>query len=205
MRISAAILLCFVSIASAAVQTEKLRNDKVAAFDCTLRPGETLISKQPGVTVYFQGGSLEITPEGGKPQKIAVKPGDAVFRPAQAVVVKNTGASEIHFARVDFLGSGGSETWGTTGLSPNYKLLFENPYTRVYDIRIPAGTKEPQHTHKNRVVVCLSGGILKHLMPDGSEEPSTLQTGEIAWRLASTHIGQNLGTTNLWVIAIEPK
>ena len=41
MRTSAAILLCFASIASAAVQTEKVRNDKVAAFDCTLRPGET--------------------------------------------------------------------------------------------------------------------------------------------------------------------
>jgi quercetin dioxygenase-like cupin family protein len=207
MRISAAILFCSVSIASAAGQTEKLRNDKVAAVDCTLRPGETqpLNGKQTSVTVYFQGGSLEITPEGGKPQKVAVKPGDTVFRPAQAGIVKNTGASEIHFARVDFLGSGATETWGTTGLSPNYKLLFENPYTRVYDIRIPAGTKEPQHTHRNRVVVCLSGAKLVHLMPDGREEPSTLQTGEIAWRLGATHIGQNLGTTDLWVIAIEPK
>jgi quercetin dioxygenase-like cupin family protein len=206
-RISAAISLCFLSIASAAVQTEKLRNDKVAAVDCTLRPGETqpLNGKQPSVTVYFQGGSLEITPEGGKPQKVTVKPGDTVFRPAQAGVVRNTGASEVHFARVDFLGSGAAETWGTTGLSPNYKLLFENPYTRVYDIRIPAGTKEPQHTHKNRVVVCLSGAQLRHLMPDGREEPSTLQTGEITWRLGATHIGQNLGTTDLWVIAIEPK
>ena len=207
MRTSAAILLCFATIASAAVQTEKLRNDKVAAIDCTLRPGETqpLNGTQPGVTVYFQGGSLEITPEGGKPQKVAVKPGDAVFRPAQAGVVRNAGSSEVHFARVDFLGSGATETWGTTGLSPNYKLLIENPYTRVYDIRIPAGTKEPQHTHKNRVVVCLSGAQMRHLMPDGREEPSTLQTGEIAWRLGATHIGQNLGTTDLWVIAIEPK
>ena len=206
MRTSAALLLCFVGIASA-VQTEKLRNEKVAAIDCTLRPGETqpLNGKQPSVTVYFQGGSLEITPEGGKPQKVAVKAGDTVFRPAQAGVVKNTGASEIHFARVDFLGSGAPEKWGTTGLSPNYKLLFENPYTRVYDIRIPAGTKEPQHTHRNRVVVCLSGAKLVHLMPDGREEPSTLQTGEITWRLGATHIGQNLGTTDLWVIAIEPK
>jgi len=207
MRISAAILVCSVSIASAAVQTEKLRNEKVAAADCTLRPGETqpLNGTQPSVTVYFQGGSLQITPEGGKPQKVTVKPGDTVFRPAQAGVVMNTGASEVHFARVDFLGSGGSETWGTTGLSPNYKLLFENPHTRVYDIRIPAGTNEPQHTHKNRVVVCLSGAQLRHLMPDGREEPSTLQTGEITWRLGATHIGQNLGTTDLWVIAIEPK
>jgi len=202
---SVAILLCFASIASAAVQTEKLRNDKVAAFDCKLEPGGAITIKDPSVTVYFQGGSLEIVPQGGKPQNITVKPGDTVFRPAQAGVVKNTGSSEIHFARVDFLGSGESETWGTTGLSPNYKLLFENSYTRVYDIRIPAGTKEPQHTHKNRVVVCLSGAQLRHLMPDGREEPSTLQTGEITWRLGATHIGQNLGATDLWVIAIEPK
>ena len=205
MRIEAVILACFVSIANAAVQTEKLRNDKVAAFDCTLRPGDALNIKDPSVTVYFQGGSLEIAPQGGKPQKVTVKPGDTVFRPARPGVVKNTGASGIHFARVDFLGSGGSEAWGTTGLAPNYKLLFENPYARVYDIRIPAGTREPQHTHKNRVVVCLSGAQLRHLMPDGREEPSTLQTGEITWRLGATHIGQNLGTTDLWVIAIEPK
>ena len=205
MRTRATVLACFVGIATAAVQTEKLRNEKVIAFDCTLGPGATLNIKGPSVTVYFQEGSIEITPQGGKPQKVTVKPGDTVFRPAQAGVVKNTGSSEIHFARVDFLGPGGSETWGTTGLSPHYKLLFENAYTRVYDIRIPAGTKEPQHTHKNRVVVCLSGAQLRHLMPDGREEPSTLQTGEITWRLGATHIGQNLGSTDLWVIAIEPK
>jgi hypothetical protein len=55
------------------------------------------------------------------------------------------------------------------------------------------------------VVVCLSGAQLRHLMPDGREEPSTLQTGAITWRLGATHIGQNLGNTDLWVIAIEPK
>jgi hypothetical protein len=75
----------------------------------------------------------------------------------------------------------------------------------VYDIRIPAHTREPQHTHKALVVVCLSGATLKHLMPDGTEEPSTLKTGEVGWRLDATHIGQNLGQTALWVIAIEPK
>ena len=86
MRISAAILACFAIIASAAVQTEKLRNEKVAAFDCTLRPGETqpLNGTQPSVTVYFQAGSIEITPKGGSPQKVTVKPGDTVFRAAQA-------------------------------------------------------------------------------------------------------------------------
>ena len=30
-------------------------------------------------------------------------------------------------------------------------------------------------------------------------------TGEIAWRRGGTHIGHNLGKTDLWVIAVEPK
>jgi predicted metal-dependent enzyme (double-stranded beta helix superfamily) len=82
---------------------------------------------------------------------------------------------------------------------------LENQYTRVYDIRIPAGMREPQHNHKHRVVVCLSGAELSHLLPDGRDEPSNLKTGEIAWRRGGTHIGRNLGKTDLWVIAVEPK
>lgn len=92
-----------------------------------------------------------------------------------------------------------------TGLSPNYKLILENQFARTYDIRIPAHTNEPQHTHRDRVVICLSGAVMKHLFPDGREEPSTLTTGETAYRPGTTHIGQNLGDTNLWVIAVEPK
>jgi len=204
-RTSVAILLCFAGIASAAVQTEKVRNEKVAAFDCTLRPGDTVNIKDPSVTVYFQGGSLEITPQAGNPRKVSVKQGDTVFRPAQAGVIKNTGSAEIHFARVDFPGPAGSETWGTTGLAPNYKLLFENPYTRVYDIRMPGRNQRAAAHSQEPGGGLLSGAQLRHLMPDGRVEPSTLRTGEITWRLGATHIGQNLGTTDLWVIAIEPK
>ncbi len=128
-----------------------------------------------------------------------------MFSGPAAGEIRNTGSSDLHFVRTEFLTDGSGETWGTTGLSPNYKLLIENQYTRTYDIRIPAGTREPQHTHQARVVVCLSGAELKHLMPDGREEPSTLKTGEVAWRSGGTHIGQNLGKTDLWVIAIAPK
>jgi hypothetical protein len=42
-------------------------------------------------------------------------------------------------------------------------------------------------------------------MLDGSKEKSSLQTGDIFWRLAATHIGHDIGLTDLWVIAIEPK
>lgn len=197
------------SFASPVIETEKVRNKNVEAVEVSLQPGEmeTLPTHGASVVVYFQGGKLEVTSDGGKPQIASPKRGDAVFRPRQSTVVKNTGSTEVRYVRIDFPGSGarGAATWGTAGLSPNYKLLFENQYARVYDIKIPAGTKEPQHTHKDRVVVCLSGAELKHMFPDGRTEVSTLKTGEVAWRRGSTHVGNNLGKTDLWVIAVEPK
>jgi hypothetical protein len=111
----------------------------------------------------------------------------------------------LRIVRTEYLGKGDSKTWGKAGLAPDYKLLLENQYGRVYDIRMAAGKSEPLHSHHDRVVICLSGAELEHEMPDGRRESSTLKTGEIAWRHATTHIGHNLGKTDLWAIAIEPK
>jgi len=61
------------------------------------------------------------------------------------------------------------------------------------------------HSHHDRVVICLSGAELEHILPDGQKQTATLKTGEIVWRPATTHVGHNLGKTDLWVIAIEPK
>ncbi len=44
--------------------------------------------------------------------------------------------------RADFPGAGSNQAWGTAGLAPHYKLLLDNQYARVYDIRIPAHTNE---------------------------------------------------------------
>jgi hypothetical protein len=173
----------------------------------SLAPGETLSlpDDRAGVVVYLDAGSIEAAPAGGESRTQAIKRGDAVFQPPGAGAVKNAGASALRIVWTEYLGKGSSESWGTTGLSPNYKLLFENRYGRAYDIRIAAGTSEPRHSHHDRVVVCLSGAELKHELPDGRTEVSSLKTGEIAWRRGGTHVGRNLGKTDLWVIAIEPK
>ena len=94
-----------------------------------------------------------------------------------------------------------------TGLSPNYKILVENRYARAYDIRIPAGTYRGRSipASLDRVVVSLSGAELEHISPDGTKQPSTLKTGDVVWRLGATHTGHNMGHTDLWVIAVEPK
>jgi hypothetical protein len=187
--------------------TEKVRNEKVWVVEQTLAPGEVLVlpANRANVLVYLDSGSLVVAPPHGVAHPQTVQRGDTVFNPPQAGSVKNTGSAALRIARVEYLGQGNQETWGNTGLAPNYKVLFENQYGRVYDIKIAAGTSEPQHTHHDRVVVCLSGAELEHIMPDGRKESSSLKTDEIVWRHGATHVGHNMGKTDLWVIAIEPK
>jgi hypothetical protein len=206
---AAVVAVCAACVPAAfgASSVERIRNDKVVVMEDTLAPGEQepMPARLPSIVVYMSDGTLEVTPAEGRARREEVKTGETVFVEAQAASVKNAGDAPLDFARVEFLGAGSAEMWGMTGLSPNYKVLVENQYARAYDIKIPAQTFEPQHTHHDRVVVSLSGAELEHILPDGTKQPSTLKTGEVVWRLGATHIGHNLGHTDLWVIAIEPK
>ncbi len=188
-------------------RVEKVLNDKVLVVQESLAPGEaeTLPVDHSGVTIYLDAGSVELAQVGGPPRAEVVTRGQSTFQPALAGTLKNVGSSVLRLVRIEYLGQGGRENWGTTGLAPHYALAFENQYGRVYDVRIAAGASEPLHSHHDRVVVCLSGAQLRHEMPDGRRETSTLETGEIAWRPGGTHVGHNVGQTDLWVIAIEPK
>jgi quercetin dioxygenase-like cupin family protein len=190
-----------------AATVQKLKNDKVSVTEDTLAPGETesLPSTQPGMIVYLSGGSVVAAPGNSGNAKGTVKRGDTIFEPAGTKSLKNAGTSNLRFVRVEFLTDGMHETWGMTGLPQNYRILVENQYARAYDIKIPAHSYEQRHTHHARVVICLSGATLEHILPDGEKQPSTLKTGEIAWRPGVTHVGHNMGSTDLWVIVVEPK
>ena len=203
----AAIWLVTIQATFAASSVERIRNPQVLVTEDTLAPGEqeAIPGKLPSMIVYMSAGTVQITPASGASHTDSVKPGETVFQAAKKGALKNAGASALHFVRIEFLGAGSPETWGMTGLSPNYVMLLENQYARAYDIKIPAQTFEPQHTHHDRVVVCLSGAELEHILPNGEKQASTLKTGDVVWRLGATHVGHNLGHTNLWVIAVEPK
>lgn len=199
--------LLAVSTSFAAAGTEKINNEQVVVTDETLAPGETasLSGSLPSMLVFLDSGTAQFVPAHGQALRKSVQRGNLVFRLAQTEKIKNDSSSQLSFVRIEFKNKGDAKTWGMAGLSPNYKMLLENRYMRAYDIKIPAHIFEPQHTHHARVVICLSGAELEHILPDGEKQSSTLKTGEIAWRPAATHIGHNLGQTDLWVVAVEPK
>ena len=187
--------------------TEVFKNDKVAVSEVTLKPGEqeTLAGKQPSVVVYLTGDEAQRKFADGVARNVAIERGETVNEKAQPETLINTGHAALKMVRVEFLTAGKQELWGMKGLPPNYQMIFEDQHSRTYNIRVRAHSWEPEHTHYDRVVVCLSGARLEHVLPDGKILPSTLKTDEVTWRGGQTHKGHNLGDTDLWVVAIEPK
>jgi hypothetical protein len=204
------LLVLFLSLAATAFATTRItmvRNEKVIAYEEILHPAENESGSDgfPSVTIFLSDGPVQIMDEAGKPKLVTVKRGEELFRPAKSWKLYAGSNVEVRFVRVEFCGNGSSQTWGRTGVAPDYKLPLENNYCRVTDIRFGAGTNEPLHSHHDRVVICLSGAQLRHRMPDGREEESSLKTGEVVWRKGATHIGQNVGKTDFWAITVEPK
>lgn len=204
----AALAPCMAQQAAQALSSvEKIRNDKVLVTEDTLAPGESEAEPvlNPCVFVFMTSGSTQVSSTGAAPRREDVTEGETTFHAAGPATLLNTGTSPLRVAVIRFLTPGQEITWGTVGLAPHSTLLLENRFARAYDIKIPSQYKEPQHTHHDRVVIALSGATLEHILPDGRVQPSTLKTGEIVWRLGGTHVGHNMGSTDLWVIAVEPK
>lgn len=204
--IGASLFFAFAAAPVFAATTEVLRNEKVVVTEEALAPGEqeTVAGEHPSVVVFLSGDAVQGKYVDGRQRQDTVQRGEVLNEAAGRRMVTNTGHAPLKLVRVEFLTDGSGETWGMTGL-PNYKILFEDQHSRTYEIRIAPHGWEPQHTHHARVVVCLNGAQLEHVLPDGTRQPSTLKADEVTWREGQTHTGHNLSDTDLWVIAIEPK
>ena len=88
----------------------------------------------------------------------------------------------------------------------NYTLILDNPFVRVLEARIPAGTVEKPHRHMKGVSVCLTEYTLEsRVLPDGQWVRSQRKVGTTYWSDASLHQVRNVGTTQSHTIRIELK
>jgi len=91
-------------------------------------------------------------------------------------------------------------------LSPQlYTVRFENERVRVLEYRLKPGGKEPMHSHPPGVVFALADATVRTTLPDGTVVAYPSHAGDVLWRDAVTHSGENVGTTEAHYYAVELK
>ena len=91
-------------------------------------------------------------------------------------------------------------------LSPQYyKVRIDNDRVRVLEYHLPAGQREPMHTHPPGIVYYTSDATFRTTQPDGSVHEAPGKAGDLIWRDATTHASENVGSTEAGAIAVELK
>jgi hypothetical protein len=89
---------------------------------------------------------------------------------------------------------------------PNHKLLFENTFVRVFDIRMAPGTSEAVHRHERGLTIALSDYENETTAaPGGQVNRGKTAFGDVRWAEPVVHSARNVGTTEQRVIRIELK
>jgi quercetin dioxygenase-like cupin family protein len=86
-----------------------------------------------------------------------------------------------------------------------FKEILNNSEVRVLEYSSKPGQKEAMHSHPAILLYVLQGGKLKSTAPDGTSKEIVYKTGDIQWRPAVTHTGENVGTTEMKSLLIEVK
>ncbi len=90
-------------------------------------------------------------------------------------------------------------------LPDTQKLVMENAFVRVLDIRVPPGVFEARHSHARGLTIALSDYDNETKTPDGPVTRGHTTFGEVKWAEPVTHEARNTGTTLQHVIRIELK
>ena len=86
-----------------------------------------------------------------------------------------------------------------------FKEILNNSEVRVLEYSSKPGEKEAMHSHPAVLLYVIQGGKLKSTTPDGTSKEIEYKTGDIQWREAVTHTGENVGTTEMKSLLIEVK
>ncbi len=90
--------------------------------------------------------------------------------------------------------------------SPFQKLLWENEFVRVFELRVPPGAAEAKHSHGRGVTIALTeydNELTSY--PDGAVTRRHTKFGEVRWADPVTHEARNTGSTEQRVIRVEFK
>jgi beta-alanine degradation protein BauB len=86
-----------------------------------------------------------------------------------------------------------------------FKERLSNAHVRVLEYSSKPGQKEGMHSHPASLLYVIQGGKLRFTTPDGTSKEIDYKAGDVMWREAITHTGENIGTTEMKALLVEMK
>lgn len=90
-------------------------------------------------------------------------------------------------------------------LSPDYKVVIDNPWVRVLRVNHPAHAKIPMHQHPATVAVFLTDIHEKITTPDGHVTAVDRKANDVGFNEAGRHAEENVSDQPLEAVIIELK
>ncbi len=86
-----------------------------------------------------------------------------------------------------------------------YKVVFENERVRVLSFVTEPGQTWPLHSHPDSVAVSISEYSVRNIIPGQAPTERHSRPGDVRWINATSHIGENSGTTEMRGVIVELK
>jgi len=86
-----------------------------------------------------------------------------------------------------------------------FSVKLDNEKARVLEYHSKPGDKEAMHSHPVGILIVIKGGKYRSTTPDGMSKDTDFKAGDVVWRPAMTHSGENIGTTETVSYLIELK
>lgn len=212
-------LLCWPCLAQPLPKTERIvfENPFVRVVELRVPPGvfEPKHSHGRGVTIALSDYDNQMTElPGGATRQRHTKFGEVRWAEAVTHEARNTGTTEQRVIRVELKQD---QPAAATPARPDpldslvvckdtQKLIFENPFVRVIEERVPPGVPQPKHRHARGVLVPLANSDVESVDdPAGQPVRRSLKFGDAGWREPVVHTVKNVGTTELLNVRIELK
>lgn len=91
-------------------------------------------------------------------------------------------------------------------VAPNSnKVILDDSHVRVIEGSLKPGEKTAMHHHPDHMIYFTSGGTVRFTLKDGTTKEQTSKTGEARWNEAVDHQTENIGTTIVKYVIVEPK
>lgn len=203
---------------TAPLQKTVFENEFVRLVELRVPPGvaEAKHSHDRGVTIALTAYDNELTTY---PSRTVTRRhtnfGEVRWADAVTHEARNTGTTEQRVIRVELKKDPPAAKLITGQPDPldslvvckdTQSLIFENPFVRVIQEKVPPGVAQPKHRHRHGVLVPLANADIESVDdPGGPLVQRQLKFGDAGWREPVVHTVRNVGKTELLNIRIELK